>query len=226
MKEKKIDTKKMVGIAIFAALAFVVALVCQVIPPVAGFLSLDAKDAIISIAAFIYGPVSAIIISFIAAFVELVTISTTGWYGFVMNFASSAVFSFTAAIIYKKFRSINGALVGYISAIAATTSVMLLLNIFVTPLYMQQNGIPLDSAGVIAMIPKVLLPFNFAKSLLNSAIAMLLYKPLSSALRRTGLVLGKKSGMQFNKTTVLILIVGAVCLAAAVTILMLIPPSA
>lgn len=226
MKEKKIDTKKMVGIAIFAALAFVVALVCQVIPPVAGFLSLDAKDAIISIAAFIYGPVSAIIISFIAAFVELVTISTTGWYGFVMNFASSAVFSFTAAIIYKKFRSINGALVGYISAIAATTSVMLLLNIFVTPLYMQQNGIPLDSAGVIAMIPKILLPFNFAKSLLNSAIAMLLYKPLSSALRRTGLVLGKKSGMQFNKTTVLILIVGAVCLAAAVTILMLIPPSA
>ena len=226
MKEKKIDTKKMVGIAIFAALAFVVALVCQVIPPVAGFLSLDAKDAIISIAAFIYGPVSAIIISFIAAFVELVTISTTGWYGFVMNFASSAVFSFTAAIIYKKFRSINGALVGYISAIAATTSVMLLLNIFVTPLYMQQNGIPLDSAGVIAMIPKILLPFNFAKSLLNSAIAMLLYKPLSSALRRTGLVLGKKSGMKFNKTTVLILIVGAVCLAAAVTILMLIPPSA
>lgn len=226
MKERKIDTKKMVGIAIFAALAYVVALVCQVIPPVAGFLSLDAKDAIISIAAFIYGPVSAVIISFIAAFVELVTISTTGWYGFVMNFASSAVFSFTAAIIYKKFRSINGALVGYISAIAATTSVMLLLNIFVTPLYMQQNGIPLDSAGVIAMIPKVLLPFNFAKSLLNSAIAMLLYKPLSSALRRTGLVLGKKSGMQFNRTTVLILVVGAISLAAAVTILMLIPPSA
>ncbi len=228
MKEKRIDTKKIVGIAIFSALAFVVALVCQVIPPVAGFLSLDAKDAVISIASFIYGPASAVIIAFIASLIEfiIITINTTGWYGFVMNFASSAVFSLAAAIIYKKYRSINGALVGYFTAIIATTSVMLLLNIFVTPLYMKQVGIPLDTAGVIAMIPKILLPFNFAKALLNSALAMLLYKPLATALRRTGLVLGSKSGMKFNKTTVTILVIGVVSLIAAVAILLFIPPSA
>ena len=226
MKEKKLDTRRMVGIAIFSALAFVVAMVCQVIPQIAGFLSLDAKDAVISIAAFIYGPISAVVISLIVAFIEFITISSTGWYGFVMNFASSAVFSFTAALIYKKYRSINGALVGYFSAIIATTSVMLLLNIFVTPLYMKQMGIPLDSAGVIAMIPKILLPFNFAKALLNSAIAMLLYKPLATALRRTGLVLGGKAGMKFNKSTVTILVIGIIALIAAVLILLFIPPAA
>ena len=67
---KKFDTKTIVGVAIFSALAFVVALVCNIIPPVAGFLSLDVKDAIISIAAFIYGPISAVLISFIAGTLE------------------------------------------------------------------------------------------------------------------------------------------------------------
>jgi hypothetical protein len=34
---------------------------------------------------------------------------------------------------------------------------MLLLNIFVTPLYMKSIGIPMTSADVVAMIPKILL---------------------------------------------------------------------
>ena len=135
---RKFNTEKMVGIAIFAALAFVVSLVVRF--PVQ-FLTFDAKDAVITIAAFVYGPVSAVIISFLAALIEMITISTTGWYGFLMNFASSAAFSLTASLIYKKKRNLNGAIISLYSAIGATVGVMLLLNLLVTPL---QKPIPAE----------------------------------------------------------------------------------
>lgn len=223
-RKQSIDTRRLVGIAVFSALAFVVALVCQIIPPIAGFLSLDFKDAVIAMASFIYGPISAVIIALIAVLIEFITITinTTGWYGFVMNFISSAVFSLTASLIYRKFKSLNGALVSFVSAVVATTSVMLLLNIFVTPLYMAQIGVPLDRGGVIAMIPKVLLPFNLSKALLNSAIAMILYKPVSTAMRRIGFASGDRRKMEFNRASVVILAVGAVFIAAAVAMLLII----
>lgn len=216
----------MCGMALFAALAFVVALVCNVIPPVAGFLSLDVKDAVIAIASFIYGPISAVVISFVAAFIEFLTFSTTGWYGFVMNFASSAVFSLTASLIYKKFRSINGALASFFAAIIATTGVMLLLNVFVTPIYLFDYIKVMPEAAareyVASILPTILLPFNAAKALLNSAVAMLLYKPLTVALAKARLVEGKPTKMTFNRYSVAILVVGVVALAFSITAFILI----
>ena len=223
-KTKEFDTKRYVGIAIFSALAYVVAYVCNIIPPVANFLSLDVKDAVIAMASFVFGPVSAVIISFLAAFIEFVTFSTTGWYGFVMNFASSAVFSLTASLIYRSRKTLNFAIIGFFSAVALTTGVMLLLNVFVTPFYLvQYMGMPMEVARdtVSELLAKVLLPFNFSKSLLNSACAMLLYKPLTEALRRAHLIEdGKK--ISFNKNTVIILITGGVALVVSLVVLLII----
>ena len=225
MRKTRYNTQKYIGIAIFSALSFVVALVCNIIPPVANFLSLDVKDAVIAIASFIYGPISAVIIAFIAAFVEFITFSTTGWYGFVMNFASSAVFSLTASLIYKRHRNINGALLSFFAAVVATTSVMLLLNRFVTPIYLFDylKIMPPEAATeyVISLLPTTLLPFNFAKALLNSAIAMMLYKPVALALKKTGIV-EKKGSTSFNKSSVIIIISGSVALAISLVILFII----
>ena len=215
---RKINTEKMTGIAIFAALAFVVSLVVRF--PVQ-FLTFDAKDAVITIASFVYGPIAGVIISFIAALVEMISISTTGWYGFLMNFASSAVFSLTASMIYTKKRNLNGALIGLYSAIAATVGVMLILNIFITPLYF---GMPVAAPMVMQMLPTLLLPFNFAKALMNSAIVMLLYKPLVTALKRLNIVKtkGEKApSMTFNRTTKIILILGAVGVVLSITIFLI-----
>ena len=214
MKTNKVNLQKVIGIAIFSALAFVVALICNVIPPVAGFLSLDAKDAVIAIASLFYGPIAGVIIAFIAAFVEFITFSTTAWYGFIMNFASSAVFSLVTATIYKYRRSLNGALIGFFAAIIATTGVMLILNSFVTPIYLVEfMGMPKAAATetVIDLLPKVLLPFNLAKSIMNASVAMLLYKPVVTALRKSRLTLnpGRKEAENakistaFNKSSVI-----------------------
>ena len=221
---RKSNIEKYVGIAVFSALAYAVAFVCNAfIPPVAGFLSLDVKDSIIAIASFIYGPISAVMISLIAALVELITFSTTAWYGFIMNFVSSAVFSLTASLIYKRHRNINGALFSLFAATVATTGVMLLLNSLITPLYLIAFfGIPdeLARSQVMDMLPTVLLPFNFAKALLNSAVAMMMYKPLATALRMTKLVSGGRSALKFNKKSLVILAVGVVAATVAVGIIL------
>lgn len=221
----KIYLEKAIGISIFSAFAFVVALVCNIIPPVAGFLSLDVKDAVISIAAFIYGPISGVIIAFLAAFIEFLTFSTTAWYGLVMNFASSAVFTLTASLIYKNKRTLNGAIIAFSCAVVATASVMLLLNKFVTPIYLTDIvGLPKAAAvdTVMELLPTVLLPFNFAKSLLNAAVAIMLYKPVLAALSKSGIIKTKSASLSFNKNTRIILTIGAVCLICSMIILMII----
>ncbi len=217
--------EKVIGISIFSALAFVVAFVCNIIPPIAGFLSLDVKDAVIAIAAFIYGPVSGIIIAFIAAFIEFLTFSTTAWYGLIMNFASSAVFTLTASLIYKKIRTINGAIIAFTAAVIATTGVMLLLNSFVTPVYLTSPlvGMPKEAASsmVLDLLPRVLLPFNFAKSMLNASVAIMLYKPVLAALSKAKIIQTKSASLSFNKNTRLVLIIGSTALVVSVVIFLI-----
>ena len=223
MKKNKTYLEKVVGISIFSALAFVVALMCNVIPPVQGFLSLDVKDAVIAIASFIYGPISGVLIAFIAAFIEFLTFSTTAWYGFIMNFASSAVFSLTAALIYKFRRTLNGALIGFFSAVIATTGVMLLLNSFVTPIYLIEFlKMPeaVAKSTVVELLPKVLLPFNLAKSIMNASVAMLLYKPIVLALRKAKITSKGEKYVSFNKSSIVIIVLGSALLITSIIILL------
>ena len=211
-KRFSFDTKRLVGMAMFAALAYGVTFVFRI--PVQ-FLTFDAKDAVLTIAAFIYGPIAAIIMSLIPALIEFITISSTGFWGFLMNFASSACFSFTASVIYKYRRSFNGAIIGLYASVLATTALMMVMNILVTPIYMK---VPREV--VFDLLPTLLLPFNFAKALMNAAIAMLIYKPVSIAMKRAKLIEGKMDA-KFNKQSVIMLIIGGVTLAASITIFLI-----
>ena len=96
------NTKKVTLLGMLAAIAYAVIFVCHfLIPPVAGFLTLDVKDTIIAIAGFIFGPLSAALVGVVVAAVEMVTISATGPIGLVMNILSSCCFACVAALIYK-----------------------------------------------------------------------------------------------------------------------------
>jgi riboflavin transporter FmnP len=209
MKKNNFNAKKIVGIAAFAALAYAVTLVFRI--PVS-FLTFDAKDAILTVAAFIYGPVAGAVMSLLVSLLEL-TISDTGLIGALMNFVSSAAFACTASLIYKFRRTFTGAIIGIFSAVAVTTGVMMLMNVLITPIYM---GV--ERSIVISILPTLLLPFNFAKALMNAAIAMLIYKPVALALRRARLVDGKAMGTKFGKQSIVTIVIGAASLAAAIVI--------
>ncbi len=211
-RNKNQSLRSICGIAMFSALAFGVTLVFRI--PV-GFLTFDAKDAIIAIAAFVWGALSAIPMAVIPALLELVTISSTGWYGLVMNIASSLAFSLTASLIYKFKRTRNGSIIAIYSAVSAVCVVMMFMNILVTPYYM---GVP--RGAVFELIPTLLLPFNFAKAMLNGAFVVLLYKPVVTALRIVGFAKGsaKGSDLKLNKNSVIMLTVGGLTLTVAAVI--------
>ena len=75
---------------------------------------------------------------------------------------------------------------------------------------------------VIGYLPRVLLPFNAAKSLMNAAFAMLLYKPVLLALSRAGLLSKKKVSFTFNRSTVAIIVTGAAFLIISIGTLIMI----
>lgn len=208
-KLNNVDVKKIASIAMLSAFAFLARLVFKI--PVS-FLTFDIKDTVIATGGLIFGPVSAVVISLLVSLIEMI-ISDTGPIGFVMNFISSATFAGVAALIYRFKRTFNGAIIGLFSAVGATTAVMLLMNVLLTPIY---QGVPREA--VIAMLPTLFLPFNFAKTLLNAAVVMLIYKPVVVALRKARIVEGKAMDIKFGKQSVITIAISSISLIVAIVI--------
>lgn len=179
----RINTKTIVSLAMLAALAYVVMLVCKVIPPVAGILSFDLKDTIITIGGFIFGPAAAVIVTVTVAFLEFITVSDTGPIGLLMNVLATLSFVCPAVLLYRRRHKLSGAVMGLITGVLVLTGVMILWNYLITPVYLN-----VDRETVVGMIVPILLPFNLVKGILNAALIMLLYKPVVGALRKAHLV--------------------------------------
>lgn len=180
---RKVDVKKLATLAMITGIAYVVMLLSKLMPSVNGFLDFDFKDVVICIGGFVYGPVAAGTVALVVAFIEMITISTTGPWGFVMNFIATASFCCTACFIYKKHHTMKGAVIGLIVGVIMLVAVMLLWNYLITPIY---QGYPRE---VIAdMLLPVFLPFNAVKGGMNLAATLLLYKPVVTALRKAKLI--------------------------------------
>ena len=82
-----------VSVAMFAAIAYVCVFVFRF---KVSFLTLDVKDAVMAVGALALGPVAGILIASVVALLEFITVSDTGVYGLIMNFLSSASFTFAA----------------------------------------------------------------------------------------------------------------------------------
>ena len=175
------NTKKLVILAMFAAIAYIIVALIRI--PVVLFLSYEPKDVVITIASFLFGPVSGLVVSLVVSLVEMVTISTTGPIGALMNFLSTCGFACVAGAIYKKIHTQRGALLGLLAGSVSMIAIMLLWNWMITPLYM---GVP--RSAIEAMLLPTFLPFNALKAGLNSAITLFLYKPLVTALRKARLL--------------------------------------
>ena len=207
------DTRTLVTMAMLTAVAYVVMYISKIIPSVAGFLDFDFKDVVICIGGFTFGPTVAAIISILVAFIEFITVSTTGVIGLIMNILATTSFCCTACFIYKKRHTMNGAVMGLAAGVVTLVCVMLLWNYLITPLYMP--GV--TRAAIVPMLPTIFLPFNLAKGGMNMAATLLLYKPVVTALRRAGLVPPSSSG-QSRKTSAGFILFCLALLATFVTI--------
>ena len=177
---KNISTKKMTVLALFCALAVVLCLLMRIpLVPSMSFLTYDPKDVIIGMGVFLFGPVSAALISAISSAIELLFRggNIIDW---LMNVISSCSFACTAAVVYKRMHSKNGAFIGLCVGIIVQILVMLLWNYVMDPIYF---GMPREA--VVGMLPAIAL-FNLLKGLINAGILLLIYKPVSNALHKSG----------------------------------------
>ena len=184
----KIDIRNLAIIAMLAALAYLTTFLAQGLPPLVPMppLRYDPKDVIILIGGFLYGPLAVAAMSVAVSLLEMVSVSTTGPIGFVMNVISTCSFACVAALIYRygpKKKTLAGAVIALLAGVASVVAVMLLWNYLITPIY---TGAPREV--VAGMLVPVFLPFNLLKASLNAALAMLVYKPLSTALRKLRLI--------------------------------------
>ena len=181
-KNSQVQLRRMLIAALFVALAYVSRFVFHFN---VAFLTFECKDAFLAVGGMFLGPLWALGMSAATALLEFITISDTGWYGLVMNFAAAVSFSCAASLVYRFRRTLGGAIGGLSAGVAALVGVMLPLNLLVTPAYM---GVAVSE--VVALLPKLLLPFNLLKGILNMAVVLLLYKPLTRALRAAHLADG------------------------------------
>lgn len=184
----KFSTKRLVLLAMLAAVAYMIVALVRI--PVVLFLKYEPKDVVITIGGFLLGPMASFIISLLVSLLEMVTISETGPIGALMNLLSTCSFACVAAFIYKKKHTLGGAVAGLAAGSIVMVVIMLLWNWLITPLYM---GV--ERSAVESLLLPAFLPFNLLKAGLNSALTLGLYKPMVTALRKTGLVeSGAKTG--------------------------------
>ena len=179
----RVTVKTVTSLAMLVALTYLAMVFSKVLPQFNGFLQFEIKGTVVAIGGFLFGPLSAAVISIVVAFIEMFTVSDTGIIGCVMNLLAACAFACPAAYIYQKNRTRKGAVIGLTAGVAALTVTMLLWNFLITPIYMH-----MDRSVVAGMLPTVFLPFNLVKGGLNMALTLVLYKPVVTALRKARLV--------------------------------------
>lgn len=202
IRPQTIQTKKLILLAVLCAIAYLCVFVFRI--PVVSFLKYEPKDVIITLGAFLFGPLEAIIMSIVVSLVEMITISTTGPIGMIMNIISTCAFAAIAAFIYQKKPTISGAVIGLISGTVFMTLLMLLWNYLITPFYLST-----PREVVADMLLPVFLPFNLLKGGLNTAITLLLYKPIFQVLQKSGFTFKYMAFQSSKKSNLILLWIGA-----------------
>ncbi len=224
MSKTRKTINRIVVIAVFSAIAYLCCVLFHF--KAAGFLSFDLKDAIMTVAGMIFGPLYGLIMVVLVSVIEMVTISSTGFYGLIMNILSSGTFVCVAGLVYMKRKTMGGALTSMICAVCSTVVVMMGANLLVTSRYFGMTV-----SEVAALIPSILLPFNLIKTVFNSAIVFILYKPVVTALRSSGLLPSEGSGIGHwrkyagNSKKNILVSVAAIVVAVGVMVFFFLYPS-
>ena len=191
------NVRTITSLAMLAAIAYVVMLLSKMLPQVSGFLQMDLKDTVICIGAFLFGPLSAAVISIVVAVVEMFTVSDTGPIGCIMNVLATCAFCCTAAFVYKKFHTRKGAVIGLALGTVISVIVSIFTNIYVIfPIYIKLYG--MNWEGILEMCSAVnpwitsiptmvafsIVPFNLISRVVTSLITLLVYKKLSIPMKK------------------------------------------
>ena len=192
-------TKKMTTVGILCGMALVLALTLYTpIVPAVSFLKYEPKDVVMVVGGFIYGPMTVVLMSVIVSILEIF-FRAGNLLDVIMNVISTVAFAGTAALIYQKKHTKNGAVLGLTLGVVLTVILMMIWNYIVTPIYYQ-----MPREAVVALMIPGLLPFNLIKYGMNAGITLVMYKPIVNVLRRFKMVEGGSGKKGAQKGMVLL----------------------
>lgn len=188
---KNLSVQYLTRIAVLTALASILFLI-EI--PVVAFYKLDLSNLPVLLGAFSMGPVPGLIILLLKSLIGMLH-SSSMYVGELADFIMGAAFVLPAALIYRRHKTRNTALIG----MAVGTVVMIVVAVLVNwklmiPFYMTTYGMPMEA--VVGMATKavpfvdtewklllcVTAPFNLLKGVVLSALTFVLYKHLSPLL--------------------------------------------
>lgn len=189
--------------AVLSAVAFALMFIEISLPIIPSFIKFDISDLPALFGAFALGPVYGVVIELLKNILHILLKGTTSAFvGELSNFLLGAVFCLTAGIIYARNKNKKTAVMACLAGALAMGIICLPLNYFIVyPAYVNVYKMPLEAIigmyrailGSIAEIPtknalfNCLLvfnvPFTFFKGIVDAAICILIYKPLSKFLK-------------------------------------------
>ena len=195
MNNKIFTTKNITRIAVFSSLSFVLyAFLKFPLPTIfPGFLEMHFSELPALLASLMMGPIAGTIVIVIKTALKLLFVPTsTMFVGEFSDILIGCVLVITVSQIYGKKRTIKWAFIAFAIGIAVATALSMLINRFISiPVYSQLFGFDNIVNMVKAVIPAVtnetfytyyiflaVLPFNFIKLTVCSALTFLLYKRL------------------------------------------------
>ncbi len=179
----KTDTKKLTVLGVLAAFSVVLMLAVRIPFPPAPFLEYDPADIPIMIAVFLFGPWWGFALVAVVSILQGITVSAgSGIIGIIMHIAATGCFSILAGYIYKSNKTRRSAYISLTVGVIAQTAVMALMNLWLTPIYMQT---PVEV--VLGMMLPVIIPFNLLKAGINAVITAIIYKKIHNIFKKFNL---------------------------------------
>ena len=187
-------TKMITRVGVLGAIAAVLFYIpgIPVIPPI---YKLDFSSVPVLLGGFSMGPLPGLCILLIKDAVGLMRTTSMG-VGELADFMTTAAMMLVASLMYKRNRTLKGALVGLLCGVGAMVVVGAVANYFIMiPFYVNVMNMPLETIlSMIAQVvppvdtlPKLILlatsPFNLLKGVALSLVTCVLYKRLSPILK-------------------------------------------
>ena len=199
-KERILNTRALVIIGMFSAVAAVLMLFEVPLPFAPSFYKFDFSEIPVMICAFAYGPVAGVMTEFLKIILKLIFKGTsTAFVGDLANFAVGCSYMLPASIIYSLNKKKKTALVGCIAGTLVMTVFGTAFNaVYLLPAFSKLFGMPMDvildmgakvnplvKGDIVSFVIACVAPLNLIKGTVVSVVTMLIYKPLSPLIKKS-----------------------------------------
>ena len=184
-------------VGIFAAMAAVLMYFELPLPFAPSFYEIDLSEVPVLICSFSMGPVAGVVCELVKVVLKLLLKGTsTAFVGDFANFVVGCSFILPATVIYHRFKTKKGAMIGMVTGTVVMSVFGSLFNaVYLLPAFATLYGVPLEQLvamgtavnGMINSVSTLVLfavvPFNIVKGAIVSLLTTLLYKRVERLLR-------------------------------------------